>query len=283
MEGIIYCYTNKINGLKYIGQTTNEISRRYSFTNPNVRYCTSYKQFKNGGTLSKFDQARKDYGLEAFDYEILETFESEDSEYLIDQLNALETYYINKYDSMNNGYNMTEGGYNGLLSEETKHKISESLKGHKMSLLTYQKLCLTGYPHTKESRKKISELAKERYKDITKHPMYGKHHSEESKKKNSESRKGKCVGGENGKARKVLMLSENGNILKEFSCLKDAAESLGKSSSAGISNCCRHRAYKSFGYCWRYKEEYEENPEKAIYEIKNKIFIPKNSILKQSS
>lgn len=38
---------------------------------------------------------------------------------------------------MNHGYNMTEGGYNGLLSEETKQKISEALKGHKMSPLTY--------------------------------------------------------------------------------------------------------------------------------------------------
>ena len=267
MEGIIYCYTNKINGLKYIGQTTNEQGRRYSFLNPNSRYCTSYKQFKNGGTLSKFDQARKDYGLEAFDYEILETFENEDSEYLVDQLNALETYYINKYDSMNNGYNMTEGGYNGLLSEETKHKISEALKGHKMSELTYQKLCLTGYPHTEESKRKLSELAKERYKDITKHPMYGKHHSEESKKKNSESRKGKCAGDESGHARKVLMLSDDGEVLKEFSCMKYAAESLGKKSTTGISNCCRHLAYKSFGYCWRYKEEYETDPKKAIYEI----------------
>ena len=251
MEGIIYCYTNKINGLKYIGQTTNEQSRRYSFTNPNARYCTSYKQYKEGGKLSKFDQARKDFGLEAFDYEILDIIENEDSEYLIDELNALETYYIKKYDTM------------------------KSLKGHKMSELTYQKLCLTGYPHTEESKKKISELAKERYKDITKHPMYGKHHSEESKRKNSESRKGKCIRGENGKARKVLMLSDNGAILNEFSCLKDAAESLGKSSCTGISNCCRHLAYKSFGYCWRYKEEYESNPEKAIYEIKNKIFIPR--------
>ena len=80
MEGVIYCYTNKINGLKYIGQTINEQSRRYSFTNPKARYCTSYKQYKKGGTLSKFDQARKDFGLEAFDYEILDIIENEDSE-----------------------------------------------------------------------------------------------------------------------------------------------------------------------------------------------------------
>lgn len=280
MEGIIYCYTNKINGLKYIGQTTNEIGRRYSFTNPNVRYCTSYEIYKQGGKLSKFDQARKDFGLDAFEYKIIDRVENDDKECLINQLNALETYYIKKYDTMNNGYNMTEGGYNGLLSDETKHKISESLKGHKMSLLTYQKLCLTGHPHSEETKERISELAKERYKNKENHPMFGKHHTEESKRKNSESRKGKCTGKENGKARKVLMFSTEGVLLKEFDCLIEAARSLGKSYVTGISNCCKHTAYKSFGYCWRYKEEYEQNPEKSIYEIKNKIFIPKNSILK---
>ena len=280
MEGIIYCYTNKINGLKYIGQTTNEIGRRYSFTNPNVRYCTSYEIYKQGGKLSKFDQARKDFGLGAFEYKIIDRIENDDKECLINQLNALETYYIKKYDTMNNGYNMTEGGYNGLLSDETKHKISESLKGHKMSLLTYQKICLTGHPHSEETKERISELAKERYKNKENHPMFGKHHTEESKRKNSESRKGKCTGKENGKARKVLMFSTEGVLLKEFDCLIEAARSLGKSYVTGISNCCKHTAYKSFGYCWRYKEEYEQNPEKSIYEIKNKIFIPKNSILK---
>ena len=280
MEGIIYCYTNKINGLKYIGQTTNEIGRRYSFTNPNVRYCTSYEIYKQGGKLSKFDQARKDFGLGAFEYKIIDRVENDDKECLVNQLNALETYYIKKYDTMNNGYNMTEGGYNGLLSDETKHKISESLKGHKMSLLTYQKLCLTGHPHSEETKERISELAKERYKNKENHPMFGKHHTEESKRKNSESRKGKCTGKENGKARKVLMFSTEGVLLKEFDCLIEAARSLGKSYVTGISNCCKHTAYKSFGYCWRYKEEYEQNPEKSIYEIKNKIFIPKNYILK---
>ena len=256
------------------------IKQSSSFTNPNVRYCTSYEIYKQGGKLSKFDQARKDFGLGAFEYKIIDRVENDDKKCLINQLNALETYYIKKYDTMNNGYNMTEGGYNGLLSDETKHKISESLKGHKMSLLTYQKLCLTGHPHSEETKERISELAKERYKNKENHPMFGKHHTEESKRKNSESRKGKCTGKENGKARKVLMFSTEGVLLKEFDCLIEAARSLGKSYVTGISNCCKHTAYKSFGYCWRYKEEYEQNPEKSIYEIKNKIFIPKNSILK---
>ena len=39
---------------------------------------------------------------------------------------------------------------------------------------------------------KISNSAKERYKDKTKHPMYGKKQSNESKRKNSESHKGRA-------------------------------------------------------------------------------------------
>ena len=42
----------------------------------------------------------------------------------------------------------------------------------------------------KEYRKKISKTLKEYFKDKTKHPMYGKKHSEESKRKMSESHKG---------------------------------------------------------------------------------------------
>lgn len=57
------------------------------------------------------------------------------------------------------------------LSEETKSKISEALKG------TH---------HSEETKAKISEAIKGE-----KHPFYMKHHSEETKRKISEAKKGK--------------------------------------------------------------------------------------------
>lgn len=50
ITGVIYCYTNKINSKKYIGQTTDEKRRRIKFFNLKQRY---------GGRL--IDNARKKY------------------------------------------------------------------------------------------------------------------------------------------------------------------------------------------------------------------------------
>lgn len=255
--GIIYCYFNPINEKRYIGQTIDERSRRSAFKTKEL-YCTS---LENGGKLSKFDQARKKYGIDTFVYSILCKIEDDDVDQLKDRLNELEMYYIKKYDTFNNGYNSTEGGYNGKLSEETKQKISDSLKGRPMSELTYQKLCLTGYAHTEESKKKISDKAKERYQDLANHPMYGKHHTEESKQKISESRKGKCKGSENGKSKAILCYTKSGEFVRKFDCQSDALEWLGKDrrDNAMLSRCCNGKAKTAYGYVWKFKEQEGDN------------------------
>lgn len=250
--GIIYCYTNNINGKRYIGQTVDEKSRRSAFRTKAL-YCTS---LKNGGKLSKFDAARKKYGLDAFTYTILCEIEDSDEKLLHSRLDDLETYYIKKYDTFHNGYNSTDGGFSGKLSEESRTKISESLKGRPMSELTYQKLCLTGYPHTEESKRKLSEKAKERFKDPSNHPMFGKHHTEETKHKISESRKGKCIGVENRNSKSILCFTKSGEFVKEFACQADACEWLGRDrrDNAQISKCCSGKAKTAHGYVWKFKE-----------------------------
>ena len=81
-------------------------------------------------------------------------------------------------------YNLANGG-EGLSgykhSEEYKRKISERTKGENNP--NY------GKHHSEETKKKISE-ARKKYVGEN-HPMYGKHHSEETKKKISEAEKGR--------------------------------------------------------------------------------------------
>ena len=251
--GIIYCYFNPITNKRYIGQTINEKSRRSAFKTKET-YCTS---LSSGGKLSKFDQARKDYGVDTFVYSVLCKIEDDNVDALKTRLNELEMYYIKKFDSFNNGYNSTEGGLSGSLSEETKEKISQSLMGRPMSELTKQNLTFKGHKHSEETKQTLSDKAKERYKDPTKHPMFGKHHSEESKRKNSESRKGKCVGTENVKSRSILCFTKSGEFIREFVCQGDALEWLGRNrrDNAQISKCCNGKAKTAHGYIWKFKEQ----------------------------
>ena len=88
----IYCITNKINNKKYIGQSKNIYKR--------------WKQHKNkikSNDNNYLYNAIRLYGLENFSFEIIE-------ECSIDELNEREIYYINYFDSYNNGYNSTYGG-----------------------------------------------------------------------------------------------------------------------------------------------------------------------------
>lgn len=87
----IYKITNNINGKIYIGQSNN-IQRRFS-------------EHQNRGAASRIpvDVAIQKYGKENFSFEIIE-------ECTIEQLNQKETYWINHFNSIENGYNCSVGG-----------------------------------------------------------------------------------------------------------------------------------------------------------------------------
>lgn len=107
MEGIIYKITNKVNGKSYIGQT------RYT-----IEFRWKQHQHKNDNTY--FHNAIHKYGIENFSIEILEKCNIED-------LNSREIFYIAKYDTFKNGYNLTIGGDGNrkLLLDDSYSEIKE--------------------------------------------------------------------------------------------------------------------------------------------------------------
>ena len=98
---IIYCYTNKTNGKKYIGQTKNEKQRirghKSSAFNP-----------KDKDYDYPFHAAIRKYGWDNFDYNVLEQFSDEEWELT----NQREVYYIAHFGTLTkqNGYNICYGG-----------------------------------------------------------------------------------------------------------------------------------------------------------------------------
>lgn len=91
----IYKYTNKINGKVYIG-LSNDIQRR----------SWEHQYFANCVQDTYFHRALHKYGKENFEFEVLETFDENNREILGER----EQYWIQYYDSYNNGYNETIGG-----------------------------------------------------------------------------------------------------------------------------------------------------------------------------
>lgn len=95
-----------------------------------------------------------------------------------------------------------------------------------------------GKHHSEETKRKISESNKGEN-----HHMYGKHHSEEHKKRMSL------------KFSKPVMCVETGVI---FMNLTEASKWAGLKSNASISQCCTGKRKTAGGYHWEYvlKDEY---------------------------
>lgn len=122
---IVYCHTNKINGKKYIGITGDSLQKRAGLNGSYYKGCTY------------FYNAIQKYGWENFNHEILfqnlTKEEASQKEFkLIDLYNTTDHKY---------GYNLREGGYTGYtftVSEQTRKKISQALKGTKKPQIWYQ-------------------------------------------------------------------------------------------------------------------------------------------------
>ena len=124
----IYCITNNINNKVYIGQAIKLRKRLLVHVNYKEDSTPLYKAFSK-------------YGIENFEFTILEEFEGKDYNEIKKKLDELEIYYINKYDSYNKGYNQTLGGDGGILgykmTDEQKRKISENANPYKNPCIAY--------------------------------------------------------------------------------------------------------------------------------------------------
>jgi len=153
----IYIITNKINKKQYVGLST--FSSKETTT------------YYGGGVL--INAAIKKYGIKSFAKEIIINNVNN-----IEKLKELERYYILKYNTLNIGYNLSEGG-DGCKgykhTKEAKKKISKAKKGKPAKWLI-------GVPKSKEQNRKNSESHKG-----SKNHMYGRHHSEKTKKKTSQT------------------------------------------------------------------------------------------------
>jgi group I intron endonuclease len=119
----IYCIENLVNGKKYIGQAKDIYHRWIGHIS-----CLGKQDYR----CPALQNAWNKYGEENFQFYIIKLCE-------IEELDNLEIYYIKELHShvSENGYNIYWGGHVGnrgtIVSEETRIKLSKSLKGKKRS------------------------------------------------------------------------------------------------------------------------------------------------------
>lgn len=113
----IYCFTNKVNNKKYVGQTIQDPQQRRR----------EHHSAGVTGSKNAFHRALRKYGNDNFLFEVIDTATSQA------ELDQKEIDWIAKLecDTRNHGYNMRGGGSHGAWSDEVKRKISASKKGKK--------------------------------------------------------------------------------------------------------------------------------------------------------
>lgn len=99
---VIYKFTNKINNKSYIGQT-KDFQKRY-----NAHKSTANNPKSNDYNVP-FHNAIRKYGIENFNYEILEEISENENQTFIDER---EKYFISYFQTLTtqNGYNVSQGG-----------------------------------------------------------------------------------------------------------------------------------------------------------------------------
>jgi group I intron endonuclease len=118
---IIYKVTNTKNTKIYIGQTVGTLKSRK---------LVHFKRMLEGSETN-FHRALRKYGKEVFIWETIHICNSKE------ELNKFEIFFIKKYNSYKDGYNMTLGGDGGMtyrkgdvLYERIKHKLGKWQNGN---------------------------------------------------------------------------------------------------------------------------------------------------------
>ena len=229
----VYIHINKINNKVYVGVAKGRPEKRwgkngYGYTRSQPVFARAINKYTWDGFEHKVI-ANKLTRKEALDMEIM----------LISQYKS----NCRKYQNPSYGYNMTDGGEGNTgfkHTDETKQKLSEIMSNP-----------------SNETRKKMSESAKERCTDEwrketsiiqsgSKRPQCSNLCSESTKQK---------IRQRNSKP--IYQKTLNGEIIRKFSSQSEAEKITGV-YQASIWRCCNNQVKSAGGYDWDYVDSCNE-------------------------
>lgn len=230
----IYQIRNLVNNKIYIGSSKNLYKRKVNhFYELRLnKHCNAYLQ-----------NSYNFYSEENFIFEVIEFIEDENNTLKIEQ------YWLDRFFNKEFCYNINPNANRPhILKGKLNHNYgkppwNKGLKLDEKMKLKFKK------PKTLEHRKKLSEKAKLRLANPENHPLYNKHHTEESKQKMRGERPsiqgekhpffGK-FGGKSSNHVKIICLELN----KIYEAITEASRDL-EASAQCISDCCRNKYNKT--------------------------------------
>lgn len=210
-EGIIYKATNVATGEVYVGATTISLQERI-----NDHYNKATKNYGH-----KFQNAIREYGFESFIWEQIDTGIN------TDELALKEKYYIQKFDSFNNGYNSDRGG--GFKKTIYQYNLTGELES------TFQSL---------EEASKSSSISEESIS----HACVG-----DRKTSNGFYWTYTCTFNlkEDIRKKKVVQYDFEGKTLNVFDSIIEASKQT-EINKSSIAKCCRGERKKAGNFIWKF-------------------------------
>ena len=277
--GVIYKIENIVNHKVYIGQTSHPkgFNGRYLYQGEGIeRVYNCYKHKKEHGAYYNPYLLRsiEQHGLEAFIVD--EVF---DTALTKEELNDKEAFYVKKFDSFNNGYNLTSGGDN-LPGHQRGHgkdcKNSKricQINQHTGSLIKIWDSATEAHDEIGVCASSISNVCNgkklNKNGDVTQTAggyvwVFEKDYDSNKDYRVKRPRQNMGHG-----SKIVLLLSDDGDdIIQEFYSLNEAARIL-KMSVESVRQTCLHK-YKNPSHNLIYKSEYIEEQRLNVREFYDK-------------
>ena len=228
--GYIYKIENIISNKIYIGQTTRTIEERWK------EHCKATDNYK-------IHQAMRKYGINNFSISLLEEISN-------DQLNEREIYWIDFYNSYNNGYNGTKGGSDMSNIELQKKPVEQRDLITGELIQTFSSLGEAGRflgDFEDNIRKNIGLCCQKKM-----HQAYGYRWNFVGDNPDTNTR---------GQIRRIPIImcdKITHQPIKEFDSAKTASKYLNKTNGSHITACCKGKLPSAYGYYWKYKIKEEE-------------------------
>ena len=204
MMGFIYLITNKINNKKYVGKTTTTIEKRW------LEHIADSKKEKC--EIRPLYRALRKYGIDNFFIKEIEKCD-------IKNLSKREQYWIQYYNTYENGYNATLGGDGKIL-------------------LDYNEIVRVYL--TTHNAKEVSRILKCSADSVCKALKLNNipilEHGEVTKRIAS---------------KRIAQYDKEGNFIKEYSSYREAEKAMGN-TQRHIGDCANGKRKSAYGFIWKW-------------------------------